>query len=65
MTDREKVIVTMYTGKIMVEKEKWNLVYQYAEELVNYPHLRSLRSLRSGGLSLSGSENDFLNLLPL
>lgn len=27
---------------------------------VNYPHLRSLRSLRSGGLSLSGSENDFL-----
>lgn len=26
---------------------------------VNYPHLRSLRSLRSGGLSLSGSENDF------
>ena len=29
-------------------------------EVVNYPRLRSLRSLRSGGLSLSGSENDFL-----
>lgn len=37
MTDREKVIVTMYTGKIMVEKEKWNLVYQYAEELMKRP----------------------------
>ena len=30
------------------------------EILVNYPHLCSLRSLKSGGLSLSGSENDFL-----
>ena len=26
---------------------------------VNYPHFRSLRSLRSGGLSTSGSADDF------
>ena len=37
-----------------------SLSYFSDKELpVNYPHLRSLRSLRSGGLSLSGSENDF------
>lgn len=29
------------------------------QQAVNYPHLRSLRSLRSGGLLLSGSANDF------
>ena len=37
MTDREKVIVTMYTGKAMVKEEKWSLVYQYAEELMKRP----------------------------
>lgn len=32
---------------------------------INCPRLCSLRLLRSEGLSLSSSENDFLNLLPL
>lgn len=37
MTNREKAIVTLYTGKAMLKGTKWSLVYRYAAELVGRP----------------------------
>ena len=37
MTDRERVIITAYTGIAMVEGEKVDLLYQYLNELFGRP----------------------------
>lgn len=37
MTDREKAIVTAYTGVNMLEGEKFNEFYKYLEELYGRP----------------------------
>ncbi|MBR0485903.1 MAG: hypothetical protein IJJ69_14200 [Oscillospiraceae bacterium] len=37
MTDKEKAIVTLYTGYAMMEGEKLSEVYAYAAELMNRP----------------------------
>ena len=37
MTDREKAIVTAYTGVNMFEGEKFNEFYKYLEELYGRP----------------------------
>lgn len=37
MTDRERVIVTAYTGIAMITGEKFNLFYEYLNELCGRP----------------------------
>jgi len=37
MTDKEKIIVTLYTGYAMLSGEKLNEVYKYAAELMGHP----------------------------
>lgn len=37
MTDREKAIVQAHTGIVMLEGEKFNLFYEYLEELYGRP----------------------------
>lgn len=37
MTDREKTIVTAYTGVTMLQGEKLDLLYAYVSELLGFP----------------------------
>ncbi len=63
MTDRERVIITAYTGFAMVQGDKLGLFYKYLEEILGFPIMtHQLASKELWELIREKSKDDFISL---
>ena len=63
MTDRERVIITAYTGFTMVQGDKLGLFYKYLEEILGFPIMtHELASKELWELIHEKSKDDFISL---
>lgn len=63
MTDREKAIITAYTGYVMLTGDKLGIFYRYIEELLGYmPYTHELADKKLIEKIHDLSKDDFIKL---